>query len=505
MPAQETIYKIFIASPSGLKDERKAFADVIEEYNKSDAQHRGVSFRAVGWEDTLAGMGRPQDTINKELKECDFFLLLLHNRWGSNPGKNAHDATSGTEEEFNLAMDCYKDENSHMKQIVCVFKSVDAAQLADPGKQLQKVIKFKKKLEREKKLLYSQFFSVEEYKTIVRRQLGRWLLNHENDTKRNQKIEVDTAVIPEKTIDRNADQLKVASKNKDTEAIIENAKKLADEGKLVEAEIEFSKAIIYSPNAYELLNYSYFLKDLGQLDKALMLLNKVIADINSSNEAIAYSYSSKGTIMKIRGDFKGAITTYKKSLTIYKKLKNKEGIATNYSNIGMLERRKGNLDEAEKMYKKALKIYEEIDSNSGIAIQYANLGVLMVIREKLDEAKIMFQKALKINQQINRKKGVSYNYIYLGNIKSSQGDFDGAEIMYMKSLEIEKQLGRKEGIASVYINLGILKMIKGDFKGAKSMYVRCLGIAEKHGFAEIIRKTNESLERLKQEKEKNNS
>ena len=73
--------------------------------------HRGVVFQALGWENTLPGVGRPQDIINKELMQCDYFILLLHDRWGSSPGFNKKDASSGTEEEYLIALDCYETVN----------------------------------------------------------------------------------------------------------------------------------------------------------------------------------------------------------------------------------------------------------------------------------------------------------------------------------------------------------------------------------------------------------
>lgn len=48
-----TRYKVFIASPGGLEEERKAFQETIREYNlEIDELQRDVSFMPVGWEET---------------------------------------------------------------------------------------------------------------------------------------------------------------------------------------------------------------------------------------------------------------------------------------------------------------------------------------------------------------------------------------------------------------------------------------------------------------------
>src|ERR1039457_4125380 len=100
MPSKLTCYGVFIASPSGLEEERKAFRDEIQDYNDADAIPRGVLFRPIGWEDTLGGVGRPQSFINKEVQAADYFVLLLWNRWGSPPDRTSSGFTSGTEEEY---------------------------------------------------------------------------------------------------------------------------------------------------------------------------------------------------------------------------------------------------------------------------------------------------------------------------------------------------------------------------------------------------------------------
>jgi hypothetical protein len=86
MSKQITQYRIFIASPGGLVEERNAFKKAIEKTNSREGEPRGVQFLPVGWELTLNKQGRPQALINEEVKTCDYFFLVLHNRWGSSTG-----------------------------------------------------------------------------------------------------------------------------------------------------------------------------------------------------------------------------------------------------------------------------------------------------------------------------------------------------------------------------------------------------------------------------------
>ena len=187
MPSNLAMYRIFIASPGGLAEERKAFRDAIADYNESDAVHRGVLFRAVGWEATLPGMGRPQELINSDIRDCDLFVLLLWDRWGTASGLNAdgREYSSGTEEEYSLAVDCLGENDKPLKDISIFFKLVEMRRMSDPGAQLQKVIDFKEKLESEKQLLYQTFDDASGFKIQLTKLLAKWLRDHELDKKTN--------------------------------------------------------------------------------------------------------------------------------------------------------------------------------------------------------------------------------------------------------------------------------------------------------------------------------
>jgi hypothetical protein len=98
VPKLLTEYRVFIASPSGLDEERKSFRDTLETFNNVFAEPVGVIFYPVSWEVTVGGVGRPQELINQELRECDYAIFVFHDRWGSSPSALPGKYTSGVEE-----------------------------------------------------------------------------------------------------------------------------------------------------------------------------------------------------------------------------------------------------------------------------------------------------------------------------------------------------------------------------------------------------------------------
>ena len=137
-----TAYRVFIASPGGLTTERQAFRDMIQTYNEMDAIPRGLLFIPVGWEATLPGMGRPQSLINEDLRECDYFILVLWDRWGSASGDEKY--TSATSEEYSVARQCCQDPHHSLREIAAFFKSGRCAPDERSGRTVAKRPRFQK-------------------------------------------------------------------------------------------------------------------------------------------------------------------------------------------------------------------------------------------------------------------------------------------------------------------------------------------------------------------------
>ena len=106
----------FIASPSDLRAEREATRDVVEQANLIFREHLDWAIELRGWEDTLPGMGRPQDLINCDVDACDVFLGLLWERWGQPTGTT----DSGFAEEFQRARERHR--NTQVPSIAMFFK-----------------------------------------------------------------------------------------------------------------------------------------------------------------------------------------------------------------------------------------------------------------------------------------------------------------------------------------------------------------------------------------------
>ncbi|MGO9094598.1 MAG: DUF4062 domain-containing protein [Bryobacteraceae bacterium] len=167
------VLTVFIASPCDLADERRRAFEVVAEINEA-IKNIDWSIDLLGWEDTLPGYGRPQDLINRDVERCDLFIGLLWRRWGTPPGQDSR-FTSGFEEEFSNAT--LRRERTHSPEIWMFFRTVEVAQIADAGTQLQRVIDFRESLIAGKKVLFKEFEDVDGWEKVLRKCLFRHVLD----------------------------------------------------------------------------------------------------------------------------------------------------------------------------------------------------------------------------------------------------------------------------------------------------------------------------------------
>lgn len=166
MSSTRKIIRAFLASPGDLQDERKAIRGAVEEFNDTWANVLGYQIELVGWEETVAGYGRPQHLINQDLDRCDLFLGMIWKKWGTPPDSEGH-FSSGFEEEFTRSV--ARRDKDGSPEISLFFKQIPDEFMADPGDDLKKVLEFQEKIIAGKKILYQQFTTMRDIETLVRK------------------------------------------------------------------------------------------------------------------------------------------------------------------------------------------------------------------------------------------------------------------------------------------------------------------------------------------------
>jgi tetratricopeptide (TPR) repeat protein len=528
MPTQLTAYRIFIASPGGLSEIRNCFRAVIEKYNTEDAVRRGVLFIPVGWELTLGGMGRPQALINQEIEECDAFFLVLHDRWGSNPGA-PEGYTSGTEEEFHKALELLHDPAKDMRDISVFFKNVEPARLSDPGEQLKAVLSFKKSLEEEKKLLFQQFDDINEFEGALRMFLASWVRRHEGDEVDKPHLGkpstltaavtqgfagVEGAVAPQPHL---AD---TAAEDEAPEAgsPLAVAAKLAADGRLTEAETMYATLTAANNDSAAAFEYGEFLFRLGRKLQAEEFLRRAIeiADVSGDHDHIARAYAALGRLLASRGDYEQGMAAMREAERLYVELHSHRELASVrlhlgethlqlgqnaeaasmydqaldslsksyvpdlgadiHAALGQLNRDTGDLASAARNYKRAIELREEQGNTRDLADFFAGFGAVMEASGELEDARAAYAKSLKLFEADNNYAGIADICDHLGHVFHALSDLNNAESAFDRSAGVFEIIQNFDGAVDAYTSLGKLQTELGRVAEATASFRQALAL-----------------------------
>ncbi|WP_166260098.1 DUF4062 domain-containing protein [Marinobacter salicampi] len=186
MTSTRKIIRAFLASPGDLQDERYAIRGVVNEFNESWANELGLQIELMGWEETVAGFGRPQQLINQELDRCDLFLGMIWKRWGTPPDLSG-EFSSGFEEEYLRSLK--RREIKGNPEISLFFKQVPDEFMVDPGNDLKKVLKFRDTIIAEKQILFQNFSTVMELESLVRKCITAYVIRFRDDNELSERDE----------------------------------------------------------------------------------------------------------------------------------------------------------------------------------------------------------------------------------------------------------------------------------------------------------------------------
>jgi hypothetical protein len=99
MPFKPVAYRLLIASPSDLAEERQAATEAVNEWNAQHSVAESVVLLPVRWETQAMPQSgiRPQEAINRQLVQgCDVLVGMFWTKIGTSTGV----AESGTIEEI---------------------------------------------------------------------------------------------------------------------------------------------------------------------------------------------------------------------------------------------------------------------------------------------------------------------------------------------------------------------------------------------------------------------
>jgi len=158
---------VLVASPSDTTEERTIITRVLPELNRLHGGMEGFNLEALLWEtDSYPGLGvDAQDVLNRQLGEYDIFVGIMNVRFGT----PTHRGGSGTEEEFDRALDRYLGHPKDIR-ILFYFRNATVKFFDLDIEQAWRVHEFRARIQRQG-LLVGEYNTADEFRARIQRDL----------------------------------------------------------------------------------------------------------------------------------------------------------------------------------------------------------------------------------------------------------------------------------------------------------------------------------------------
>src|ERR1700744_2554464 len=197
MPKTIITYRIFLASPSDISEEKLIIKSVAEELNNLNLI-KNIKLEVIDWQtSTHPDIGEDaQDAINNQINdEYDIFMGLFWHKFGTATKRDV----SGTKEEFERAYSRHLKNPKNIK-VLMYFKDAPIPISEIDAKQIELIQGFRKDISN-RGVLFSKFTQNDEFEKIVRSHLSQLLneISNEIEQQINSSSNESTLIVLEKS------------------------------------------------------------------------------------------------------------------------------------------------------------------------------------------------------------------------------------------------------------------------------------------------------------------
>jgi len=297
MSYKSTVYRVLIASPSDVNEERETTTRLIQHWNDINSYSKKIVLLPIKWETHSSPTFdvRPQEAINHQLVDsADLVIGIFWSKIGSDTGKEI----SGTIEEIKRAANNGKDVMIYFSK-----RGIDPSQIRI--EQLQALNDFKKTVY--KNALVENFISLVEFRDKLTRQLEfkiRDLQESNSDAKTNLEIsfinQKTNQIIEESEIKMNTEFIELT--NKEIDQILISNPEIGSRGNEFKSDlIKYTERVNKLPIVLGIKNSDSIIHADLNVDLELKSPGETSASVNvigSPDSQGIRRQLSKGTLMK---------------------------------------------------------------------------------------------------------------------------------------------------------------------------------------------------------------
>ncbi|MEQ1699249.1 MAG: tetratricopeptide repeat protein [Ilumatobacteraceae bacterium] len=500
MPTPITGYRIFLASPGGLEEERDLVVNEVALYNEVHGFKQGIAFFVVRWEKLPRGAGRPQSRINPYVEGSDFLVMIVGGHLGSATTPTPPYRT-GVEEELATAAQAMGNAEMPMTDLFLLFKAPSDADLLAPTDDYKRVQQFRYEIETTKEVFYSQFGTLEELRQRLVLQLEAWAQTASPKTP--TPLPRLLAALEQREVHSMAEP---PSDRPDD--LVSWAETQAGLGMITSADKAFAAAAVHQKPGH-LLRYARFLQRTGQLERAHELNQRVIvategagdpsllsyraralanmglirrkqgdlarsvdlllkavalgdARYGVEQEALCYAFDQLGLTQTRLGNSSDAQSAFEESLSRRTEAGDVIGRAQSLINLARIDRQQGQSESALRRLDEAVGLLDTGDNEPALANALSALGSLLIPSDPV-RAQSVLRRSLQLNQKLELSDGVSVASNDLALLYLSLGDPENAAMCADQAMEVSSRSGNKEGRAVALRLLGQIRMAKNEW------------------------------------------
>ncbi len=219
--------------------------------------------------------------------------------------------------------------------------------------------------------------------------------------------------------------------------------------------------------------YANYTKALGFMKQALQL-----AELTTSENNIAYTQSSIGSLYQASGSYDSAAHYFDLALARYKKLEDKKNLADLYMNRGFLYSDIADYPMARKLFDQSLEIAEQSGNKSAKANALSGIAQIELYAGNFLKAFELNNSVLELWKNEDNPWGVADAYISLGNVRNRQSGFEEAIKFYQKADSMYSVLRMEKARATSINNIGDIYFNQNDFERSLPKFFAALKILQ---------------------------
>jgi predicted ATPase/class 3 adenylate cyclase len=167
-----------------------------------------------------------------------------------------------------------------------------------------------------------------------------------------------------------------------------------------------------------------------------------------------------------QSDYPATYSLAQESLTIFRKIGDKQGVASMLIKLGNSATERGSYGSASRFLEEALSIWRELEDKHGTARALISLGWVALRSGDHNLAHTRLKEALTLSRELGDARSMGFELSGLGEVALRQGDYPRATQLMEESLEVRRQLGNKWGIGVSLGMLGWVAMRERDWERA---------------------------------------